>query len=129
MELIEKMPVEQAKNEIHAFLDRKRMKPLKRKEFEKAIDLVAEAMQFGEVVINDDGSITQTLGEPLGETTELKFKARVAPEHMVKAEQQGSPRGRTGVYVREYTGLTDNQINRLSPPDWDTASCISLFFM
>ena len=134
----EVMPFEVALEDVSAFLDKKKIYPKRRAFLNSMAEIVAEAVQYGQVVINDDGSITQKLLDPINDQkgnpvlTELKYKARVEPATINKLLQENKlpgNDGRTMVYTTAYTGEPAAMINKLEPTDRNTCDAITLFFV
>ena len=60
----EVITIELAKEQVSEFVDRKKRLPSKRESLQQMVDIVAEAVQYGFVVI-DGSSIKQTFMEPV----------------------------------------------------------------
>ena len=126
-----KVPYGQAEDEVNSFLDKKNLLPKRRQAIQEAADNVAEAISYGLVTINADGTITQKLITPIGATHELQYAARVEPAEMQRAISRLPSETATTIhkaYLKAHTGLTDNTINKLEGQDSDIASWITLFF-
>ena len=125
------VPLETAESEINALLDQKNMMPKRRVALAEVIENVIEAITFGLVSVNEDGTITQKLVVPVGGLSELKYAARVEPsviQMAIKRLGSESASSRQMVYLKAYTGELENTINKLEPVDRNTSDCIALFF-
>lgn len=125
------VPVEQAEQDLQAWMDKKMIFPKRREALTPAIDTLIEQISYGNVAIEDDGSLTQKLIMPVGSTSELKYAPRISPL-IVNKELQGlkndNQANRNVTYIKLYTGQVANTINSLEPVDRTTADCIAFFF-
>ena len=132
------MEFDAAHKEVMALLAKKKLFPKRIEKLAGAIEAVAEAISFGFVVINEDGSITQKLVEPIMNQgggvalAELSYKARIEPSVMnakVSAAKPAGPDEKIMTYAVAYTGQVSAMINKLDQTDRNTCDAISLFFM
>ncbi len=131
MEFTQKMSFEAATEEISKLLDQKKIFPKRREQIQVGIDAVAEAMQYGYVVIEADGRIVQTLVTPVGEVTQVTYAARVSPDAISKqlgALKVYNQPNVSMVYMKAYTNLMEPTIHKMEPTDRNTAEAITLFF-
>ena len=131
MKLEIKMPADQAEAEVNALLDKKNIFPKRREALQQAVDSVVEAMQYGFVTINEDGTITQNMITPVDSVSVITYKARIAPEVMnrqIASLKIDNATTRNVAYIKAYTGLLENVINKLETTDRNTAESIALFF-
>lgn len=126
-----KYPYGKAIEDINALLDKKKVLPRRREALEQAIESVAEGVQLGYVAIKEDGTITQTLIEPIGNLTELVYKPHVTAAVMNKELGSIKVYNQPNVnlaYITMYTDKSASEINRLEPADRNIADSISFFF-
>lgn len=131
MEFKQVVSLEQAQAEVERMLDIKRVKPLRRAALEPAMKIVVEAIQYGEVIFNEDGSIIQNLSMPIPNVSKLEYKAHVAASVInakLKALGNYSPAQKLAVNIQCYTGLAAQVVDMLEPADRDVADCLALFF-
>lgn len=134
----EVMPFDVAMKEVSTFMDKKKIYPRRRQALQGIMEIVAEAIQYGQVVINDDGSICQTLLEPVVDQNKtvvlakLEYKARVEPSVINKMIQDNKVPGtdaRNMIYTTAYSGEGAGMINKLESTDRNTCDAITLFFV
>lgn len=121
-----------AKQDLDNLLDKKRIKPSRRVDLEKCIAVIIEAITFGYVSINEDGSISQKLICPVNQFEAIEYKSRVEPSaiqsklSLLKVDNYNS---RLMVYTQAYTGCISSQINSLEPCDKETCEAITTLFL
>jgi hypothetical protein len=130
MNLTVKVDEVTARQEVDTFLDGRKMMPRFRKSIEAAIETIVEAIVYGIVAINDDGSITQNLVTPVDSRESLTYKPHVTAFDMnaalIKAKAQ-SQIERNVVYITTYTGCLTSTVNKLEPTDRSNADSIAFF--
>lgn len=120
-----------ALEQIEGLIAKKKMLPKKREALAPAIERIAEAMVYGLLSINADGSMEQHLATPVNNLETIKYKARVEPEVInrelskVKVDNQTN---RNMVYLKAYSGLMEPQFNKLENTDREIADIIAFFF-
>jgi len=131
----EVMPFEVALQEINEQLDKKKIYPKKRQEMAGIAETIAEAMQYGQVVIGEN-SITQTLLCPIKDHTgaividKLEFKGRISPEVMAskyRAAKASSSEDRLIAAICAYTGEVKGIIDKLDTQDRNTCESLGFF--
>lgn len=132
-----KVPLDQATNEVHAWLDYKRIPTNRRESLQSMVDNLANAIADGVVVINDKNQIEHTLIFELeGETggiQKLTYKSRLSDADLepykrtLKGTDFDSTLKRT---ILALTGQPLGVINRLdSSTDKGIAESIAVFFV
>lgn len=123
---------ETATKEVENYIKRRVIKPLRLSKLADAKDNLIEAVMYGWLTINDDGTIIQNLLEPVGEYKSIKYKYRV-PADVIEMEKQRT-KGFDAtqnllIYWSSYTDEQPNLYRKLEPMDKDTADSLTLFFM
>lgn len=132
-----KIPLDQATNEVHAWLDYKRIPANRRESLQSMVDNLANAIADGVVVINDKNQIEHMLIFELeGETggiQKLIYKSRLSDADLepykrtLKGTDFDSTLKRT---ILALTGQPLGVINRLdSSTDKGIAESIAVFFV
>lgn len=119
-----------AELDVRGYLNKKKLFPAQVEKLEGAIDVVKQAVMYGFVVFNEDGSITQTLIEPISSLDKIEYKPRIAASEInkrVAALKKDGPAERLLCYVQAYTGLLATQVNQLETQDRQVTDCIALF--
>lgn len=135
-----KIEKELAQQEVNEWLDYKRIKPNKREASEDAIEALVEAVQYGDLSIDEDKVMTHKLIFPLtneqGEETvkELKYQPRVSTGAIT--QKTGAVKGKALDYntiITAYvSALTDKPlalIERLDTEDRKISQAIVSFFL
>lgn len=127
-----------AQAEVDAWLDRKRIRPTRRKDLEGAIENLVDAVKNGDLSFQEDGTIKQALLFPVGEAGEgqlgfdaLEYKPRMSVLDMEKATEGISPKdisGRMNATIAALTGKARGLIKKLDTEDHRVASSIAVFF-
>jgi hypothetical protein len=134
----EVLPIEQAEAEVSAWLDRKKILPKRRERLSVSIDNLIEAVQYGIISINDDGSIVHTLQIPVtdnkGEMVcdKLTYKARIDTDSLLKAIaalKVNIADTQLMANIAELTGQPYGVITKMDPTDLTVAKSIGVFFM
>ncbi len=131
MNFTEKVAPAVAEAEVNKYLDSRIILPKRREALQPAIESVVEAVSLGYISFADDGTITQTLIQPIGETTELIYKKNVDAATMQKAISGVKIYNQTNVntcYISAYTGLLKAQVDKMEPADRNIAESIAFFF-
>lgn len=129
---------ETAKQEIERWLDMKRVKKSTRETHKHSIKSMIEAVSDGTLVVNEDGTLVQTLDFPLTsengnvDLDKLTFQLRL--QHgVVKAANKGTNPSdvdeRLMSYVFALTGVPKSKLNKLESTDMSFAMMIAGFFM
>jgi len=134
---MEKVSEDQARAEVNAWLDAKRVKPPKREAHSDAIDDLVYAMVYGQLTLDSEtNEFNQKLDVPIeGEgasTTDLKYKfrLRVNETHSkMKGVKANDPDGRVMALVAALTGKPRAIIGKLDTGDYSVAQSIALFFL
>ncbi len=113
-------------------MDTLNIMPKRREALAAAIPAVTEALQYGLLTINKDGSMVQRLATPVVGLTELTYKPRL-PYLLVKkafgALKQETGTTRTYAVLKLYTGKTQTELDNLEAADTNIAESIALFFI
>ena len=127
-----KVSIDVALTEVNGWLDHKKVGQTKREANKDSINVIAEAISEGFLVINEDKTITQNLKFPVGEFTSINYKARLTVGERneklkgVKATDMG---GLMNAYLCALSGSPVNVFNNLDSEDNSVASAIVVFFM
>ena len=133
-----KMNEELATAEVVKWMDYKKISPKKREEQKEAIETIAEAIQYGYLVLKDDFKFVMNLKFPLtGEdgSTELEtleFKARLNNAALHPKMQKVKGLDLTGMmlaHVSALTGQNTGIVRLLDSEDTRVANAIAGFFM
>lgn len=133
-----KVSREVALEDIHRWLDAKKVMPGKREENEKVIDTLVEEIMYGYLTVNDDCTITQRLKWPLtgesGATTldELIYRLRITTgtvNNNLKALKSQDGFSIIQAYASAVTGQPSNLLSRLDTEDARTMQAIVTFFV
>lgn len=122
---------EQAKAELAEFFDRRIIFPKRQEQLAAPIEAVVEAMTFGLVTINADGTITQQLCVPIGDTKELKYAADVPSSTMIRLTSNLKVFTQTNVnmeYISAYTSTIKGVLEKLHPTDRNLADSLAFFY-
>ena len=120
-----------AEAEVQRLLDRKKVFPKQRERLAPAIEQVVEAMTYGLVTINDDGSITQKLLEPINGIEEIKYASRIEPitiNRRIQNLKVDNVTNRFLVYLSTYSNQMETIFLNMEPSDRSTADSIAFFF-
>lgn len=126
---------ELAIKEVEKWLDSKKVKPGKREEKKDSIETIALALMEGDLVLNEDMTITQTLLFPiLNELPikELKFKPRINTQTIslyLQGVKTGDFLGMVAAYICALTGQPKAVVQALDTEDYATAQAIAGFFL
>lgn len=132
------MSIDAAREEISAYVDKKKRLPSKRKTIEPMIESVAEAMSFGLVTIDGEGILKQTLMEPILNSNggislgTIEYKRPIEAE--VRKEKDKLKMGANFshelmCYTTASTGQPKMMIDKLESSDRDICDAISTFFL
>jgi hypothetical protein len=134
----EVMTIEQATSEVTAWMDRKKIQQSRRENAKTAIANMIEAVQFGTITINEDGTIEHTLQFAIEDSKntpvvdKLKYKARVSTDALMKAYNNlkiNIPDTQLLALIAELTDQPYGYITKLEPTDLVVAKSIGVFFM
>ncbi len=128
----EVMTREMAEAEISEWLDFKRIRQDKRSDMADNIDVLVEAMMYGELK-KDGQELTQTLIEPIGQTTELTYQPRVKQKAVNIVQTKNKVKtteahALMACYVAAITGKSYGVVSSMVTEDWRVAQAIVLFF-
>lgn len=130
---------EQARKEIDAWLDHKRVKPNKREENKSSIESLIDAVVYGALKVDEktlelthvlDFPITDDEGNPA--TTELKYKPRITVAEQrskLKGVKSDDADGRVVALVAAISGRSAGIINKLDMNDYSVAQSVAVFFL
>ena len=129
---MEKVNLETATKDVERWLDYKKVKPRRREQFQAFIDTLVDAVQVGQLVLEDDMTFKMNLDFPVAETSELKFKPRISDTQLsnYKRNIKGADAWDTQQLVL-LCGLTDQStaiIKGMDTSDRNTADAIIIFF-
>jgi len=133
-----KVSAEIARQDVERWLDFKRVSAKKRAAVADTIEAIAEAIEQGTLVVNDDCSITHKLIFPIenseGQQTveELKYKARVTTEAISIRMRDVKLTDAHGMFIAYASALTNQStalIKKLDTEDFRVAQSIVTFFL
>jgi hypothetical protein len=137
-ELKEVMPQVGAYAEVVALMDAKRILPSRRRDLEKAVDALTDAIQYGIVTVDSDRNISIQLQEPLKDKggnvalSSITWKHRAdmaAINQRLSALKADNGSGRMMVYVQAHTGLDAGLVDKLETCDRAILDAVTLFFL
>lgn len=128
---------EQAKAEVDAWLDGKKVKPKKRESYKDAVDNLIDGVMDGSLTI-EDGKITQMLSFPVKNTAggiefdKLEYKPRLTvseTQAYTKTVKPGDSDGRIMAYASALTGKSAGLLGKLDTEDNGIVQSIAIFFV
>jgi hypothetical protein len=131
-----KVSEEVAEKDVQRWLDTKKFSDEKRTNMEASIKEMIGYVKEGNLIISDDGKITQKLNFDIGEEekiSEFEYQNRISVDDIHKRMtgsqvKAGDVDGRIRVYVAALTRKPYALIGRLDSTDWSVASTIASFF-
>ena len=126
---------EQADQEIASWLDNKGVRPKKREAYKASIESLEDAISEGDLVLNEDFTLTQKLKQPTSgdvPITSLTYKARLTVGEVKKKMENvkpGDPDARIIALVSALTTQPKGVIEALDTDDYGIAQNIALFFV
>jgi hypothetical protein len=131
-----KVSEEVAEKDVQRWLDTKKFSEEKRTNMEASIKEMIGYVKEGNLVISDEGKITQKLNFEIGEEEkvyELEYQNRISVDDIHKRMtgsqvKAGDVDGRIRVYVAALTRKPYALIGKLDSTDWSVASTIASFF-
>jgi hypothetical protein len=131
-----KVSEEVAEKDVQRWLDTKKFSDEKRTNMEASIKEMVGYVKEGNLIISDDGKITQKLNFDIGEEekiSEFEYQNRISVDDIHKRMtgsqvKAGDVDGRIRVYVAALTRKPYALIGRLDSTDWSVASTIASFF-
>ena len=127
--------LETAKKEVEKWLDFKRVRDSKRKSNADTIEALAEAVSEGQLVLNEDHTLTHNLDVPTeGEVpvTQLTYKPRLTVQDThskMKGVKANDVDGRIIALVSALCGKPTGIIGRLDTADYSVSQNVALFFL
>lgn len=121
-----------AEKEIASWLDYKRIKESTREQYKGQIDVLVEAMQYGDITLNATSYvIKQKLSFPVeGLIDELEYKARMSVGDLNKVPTKaGDFDGKVVAYIAALTGKGMSHIQKMDSEDYKIGQAIAVFFM
>lgn len=131
-----KIADEVGRAEVNRWLDELEVSSEKREDVfvARVIDDIVKAVVKGRLLINDDGTITQVLLEPLGDngvTKEIKYNGRyeIGKWHdKLKKISTGDTIGAMFAKCALLSSFPEALFRKMIKQDWDVASNITVFF-
>jgi len=131
-----KVTQEVAEKDVQKWLDARMTSEKKRKDMHDSIIELESAVMEGNLIVNDNGSLTQKLIVPFGEeetTSTINYKLRITAGDIQKRMvgnkvKAGDIDGRLIVHVCAATGLSFEQVSKMDSVDYSLASTIGNFF-
>lgn len=135
--MAEAVSLEIAAAEIDAWLDYKKVSATKRENRKDQIKTLVEAVSEGDLIINEDKTMSQKLKFPEVFATALDndslvYKPRIAAAtiHMhLQNVKSDDPDGRLTAHIAALTGKSKEMIKKLDTEDYATAQAIAFFFL
>ena len=127
--------LETARVEVEKWLDFKRVRESKREANKETIDALVEAVSEGQLVVNEDHSLTHTLDVPTGgETalTSLTYKPRLTVQDThskMKGVKANDVDGRIIALVSALCGKPASLEGKLDTSDYSISQNVALFFL
>lgn len=134
---MEKVTIEIATADVNKWLDNKKISQKKRDVQKDQIDVLIDSIVEGFLILNEDGSFTQTLKFPVdGEANlglkELNYKPRigVGEVHMhLQNFKSSDADGRILAYVLALTKKAKEIVRKMDSEDYSVAQAIAVFFI
>lgn len=134
-----KVSFEQAQKEVENWLDHKRVSPKKREGvYAESIEVIVDAISFGDATIEEDGKIIQSLKFPITDSSGnmvvsvLEYTPRITYSAIKSQLQTVKPGDGNGRLIAVASGLTGKPIGILEKMDTEDISllqAISVFFL
>jgi|TARA_R110001599_G_scaffold341931_1_gene563270 hypothetical protein len=124
-----------AEADVERWLSAKRVRASKRKDAEDQIEALIEAVVWGQMIVNEDDQLVQTLDFPIEaeiRTTNLTYKNRVSVSEMnskLKGVKSGDVDDRVLRVISAITGKPAGVIGRLDTSDYSVAQSVAIFFL
>ena len=131
----QKIQLEKAIEEIDGWLEKKKIFPSAREEYQSQIDILVEAISLGYLSLNDKGEFKQELLFPLKEeqaVIELEYKSRLNDKMLephLKGTKAGDGDARIIAYLACLTGQAKGIIKALDTADRKITNSIVIFFI
>lgn len=129
------IPRDQAEKEVNEWLDLKKVSAKKREASKDAIDTLIEAVEEGNLTLNDDKTFTQKLKFPTdGELSikDLSYKSRLKVSTLhaaLKGSKASDADERILAYVAALTTKPKAVITALDTEDYNICQSIAIFFL
>lgn len=130
-----KMPKDLAELEVIKWLDYKKMSDSRREEKAESVKALTNAISDGQLTLNEDFTLTQTLLLEIGKEVKIKeltYKARLSGSQ-IQAHLQGvKPNdidARLMGYIAALTEQPKEVVKTMDTEDLNVAQNIALFFM
>jgi len=126
---------ETATKEVERWLDFKKVSKKKKESNKEQIDVLVSAIVDGEIILEDDFSLTHNLRFEVGEevkVSKLKYKPRVNVKQITQylnGVKAGDADGRILAYACALTGEPKGIIQALDTEDWSVVQNIVIFFL
>lgn len=128
---------EQAEKEVNGWLDFKRKSQATRDKLVESISALVDAVVEGDLVFNEDNTISQTLREPVTDKDnnpvikKLDYKARLKAETLQMHSQglkTGDDYGRVNAHIAALTTNSKDLVKKMDVDDYNIASLIVTVF-
>ncbi len=126
--------LDKATSEVGRWLDYRRVRPQVREESEDEIGNLISAVQYGDIIIDDNCNITVKLAFPIGKTEipEIIIKPRVDLSQIrqqMKGTKPNDLHGTLMAYAAALTGHPKGIFNTIESGDWRLVRAIVGFFL
>lgn len=122
-----------AQAEIQRWIEAKRIKGAILEAKKPQIEILIQAVQEGDLIVNEDCTLTQNLVFETGGETKLTYKTRITQADIDKAKENVKGNDFDTFILRTQYALTDAMVNVLRNLDLSTdrvlADTIAVFFM
>lgn len=123
-----------AQKDVSKWLDFQEISESNRTKHQASIDRIVEAVELGNVIINDDNTITQKLKHPLGEAkvSAINFAASLTVGEINTQMNKATEDNAMSVpisYICAATGELKGVIVKMNNKDYKVSDSIILFFM
>lgn len=126
---------EKAREEVEQWLDLRKVKPREREQKAEDIETLIEAVRYGEIAIQEDGTLLQELTEEVPgstPTTSLTYKKRLNVA-LLRQEQKGvkatDSQGLMLSYLATLTGKPKGLLEKLAYQDYKLGTTIVGLFI
>jgi len=119
-------------DEVHRWLDQKRVSKKKRRDFDQAINLLAQQYAEGNLAFEEDGEIRQFLKFPFENLKELRYKQRLTKDEVnpyLKGVNSQDEEERVVAFICALTKQARGVINRLDTEDSQVPDAVAVFFV
>jgi anthranilate/para-aminobenzoate synthase component I len=125
-------PQQKAEQDIKQWLDAKRVSNRKREEYADQIQTLQNEIEDGNLRLDEEGNLIQTLKFPFKSLTELKYKQRLTKgdvQPYMKGVNSQDGDARVQGYICALTDQPHGLIDKLDTEDMEIPNSIAVFFI